>query len=143
MALVRLIYSSKKAPETETPDILRILDVAQEKNKKYNITGLLCFANNVFLQGLEGDSFLINRLYRNIIADSRHTEVCLIDYSYIINREFNDWAMGYVDLDKLSAKDIDPSVRRELPKQQFDPFSLDATRAVWLLKSMSAHLVRS
>lgn len=142
MALVRLIYASKKADGLEIPDILRILDTAQVANEKFGITGILCFNETVFLQALEGDLFCVNQLYNKIINDKRHKNVCLIDFSLVVEREFADWSMGNVDVENLSTKAISSGVRNALRKERFDPYSMDAIRVLWLLKELSKTLNR-
>lgn len=142
MALARLIYASNKAEDVEMPDILRILDTASKNNKRHGITGLLCFTENMFMQVIEGDSFLINQLYRNIVVDKRHAEVNLIDYAFIWQREFPDWAMGFVDMEKMSTKGLDICARQKIPLKNLDPYLLDATRAMWMLKELSKTLHR-
>jgi len=126
----------------EMPDILRILDTATKNNKRHGITGLLCFTENMFMQVLEGDSFLINQLYRNIAKDERHRDVNLIDYSFVWQREFPDWAMGFVDMEKVSTKGLDICARQKIPLKSLDPYALDATRALWMLKELSKTLHR-
>lgn len=142
MALARLIYASRKAEGVDMPDILRILDAATKNNKRHGITGLLCFTENRFMQVIEGDSFLINQLYCNIIADERHREVNLIDYSFVWQREFPDWAMGFVDMEKVSSKGLDVSARQKIPTKNLEPYLLDATRAMWMLKELGKTLHR-
>ena len=135
MALVRLIYSSIRTEGVEVPALLELLDTATENNKCDGITGLLCFTNDSFLQVLEGDALPINQLYRKIIVDGRHMEVGLIHYSPILEREFPDWAMGFVDLDAISTKEFDIG---PLPKIK----ELDPVGALWLLKEVSKTLHR-
>ena len=138
MDLVRLIYSSRKKDNLEVPGLLKLLDQATESNRQNKITGLLCFTDNIFLQVLEGSSSSVNQLYRKIIVDQRHTEVSLINYSFISKREFSDWAMGFVDLDAIiSKKELDMSSWPNINIQTIDPVG-----ALWLMKELSKTLHR-
>ena len=137
MTLVRLIYSSKRTKGIEVPDLLRLLDKSTENNKRIGITGLLCFTDSEFLQVLEGDSLSVNRLYRKIIVDRRHAEVSLIHYTHVSKREFSDWAMGFVDLDDISIKDLAMSIIPNITINALDPKG-----ALHLLKEISKTLHR-
>lgn len=137
MSLFRLIYSSKRLDTTEVSDLLSLLGKSTENNRKNNITGVLCFTKGFFIQILEGESSSVNKLYNKIVADKRHTEVTLINYSSCAKREFPDWSMGFIGFDVIS---------KVLPKKDFKPNSmikdLNATNALLLLKEFGNQLHR-
>ena len=137
MALVRLIYSSKRTKGIEMPDLLRLLDKSTESNERIGITGLLCFTKDEFLQVLEGNPLSVNRLYRKIIVDGRNSEVTLIHYTHVSTREFSDWAMGFVDLADISIKDLAMSIIPNITMNELDP-----NGALSLLKEISKTLHR-
>lgn len=130
MALVRLIYSSRKADGVDVPDLLRLLDKSTANNERDDITGLLYFTNNTFLQVLEEDVLPVNQLYRKIIIDMRHKEMNLIDYSFCIEREFPDWAMGFIELDATSIKKLCIGIQPIISIRE-----LDSENALLLLKN--------
>tara|TARA_R110001606_G_scaffold63629_2_gene147527 strand:+ start:7296 stop:7724 length:429 start_codon:yes stop_codon:yes gene_type:complete len=94
--LVRLIYTSTITEQFEVDDIARILKVAQVKNKALNVTGLLSFNRQFFLQCLEGTRQDVNQIYHKIATDPRHKKPEIIDYQEIPHREFDSWNMGYL-----------------------------------------------
>jgi hypothetical protein len=97
MYLVRLIYVSKVVNEQfSNSDIEEILAAARKHNKVNNVTGLLCFDSHYFLQCLEGSRSKVNETYQHILVDSRHTNIQLLNYQEISERDFADWGMGYV-----------------------------------------------
>lgn len=100
MDLVRLIYTSTITEQFEVDDIARILKVAQVKNKALNVTGLLSFNRQFFLQCLEGTRQDVNQIYHKIATDPRHKKPEIIDYQEIPHREFDSWNMGYLQIQK-------------------------------------------
>ena len=102
MFLVRLIYASKISSGFGPEDIESILQSARTYNVKTNVTGMLCFSNEYFLQYLEGSRTSVNNTYQQILNDKRHHNVIMLNYTQIPEREFETWSMGYVPQSKLT-----------------------------------------
>ncbi len=102
MFLVRLIYASKISSGFGPKDIENILQSARTYNVKTNVTGMLCFSNDYFLQCLEGSRTAVNNTYQQILNDKRHQNVIMLNYTQIPEREFEKWSMGYVPQSKLT-----------------------------------------
>lgn len=114
--LIRLIYVSKAVdPQTDalTESILR---KAHAWNSQYDITGVLCQGQGMFLQVLEGERGSVTRLYARIFADPRHKDLELIHCESITERRYGGWSMACVNL-----SDVDPQTRIVWP--EFDPYS--------------------
>ena len=62
MHLVRLIYASSFNKDLNHSELAKIYEEAKVKNLKNDITGLLVFGNDYFLQCIEGGSEEVNRL---------------------------------------------------------------------------------
>lgn len=92
--LVQLTYASRAARTITPEDLSGILLASQRNNARVGVTGTLCLANGIFLQQLEGDRGEVNRLYHRILADSRHREPAVLDFSEISSRRFVQWSMG-------------------------------------------------
>ena len=120
MFLVRLVYASSKAKEFDLDDVSQIIDSARENNKKCSVTGLLCFNRKYFLQCLEGSRSQVNRIYHRILNDERHDRIVLLDYKEIIEREFNDWWMGYMPESSLTA----PLNMKYSGTPEFNPYEM-------------------
>lgn len=71
---------------------------ARDFNKKNNITGLLLYAPTAFLQVVEGNEDVVQKLYDRIIIDCRHFQVTQLENGNIAKREFGDWSMAFHDL---------------------------------------------
>ena len=95
----QVIYASK-ANEIYQDELERILDQARQNNVANDITGVLVFVDNIFLQVLEGEQQKVLALLDAIKNDKRHTDVKLIGQAKVEKRSFEDWAMAYVDLKK-------------------------------------------
>ncbi|EJL6503513.1 BLUF domain-containing protein, partial [Vibrio cholerae] len=63
MAFIRLIYVSTVTESLKHSDIELILEHAKKYNFEQDITGVLYFNNEYFLQCLEGDREKVNLLY--------------------------------------------------------------------------------
>lgn len=92
--LIQLTYASRSARAITPEDLSDILRASQRNNARVGVTGTLCFANGIFLQQLEGDRTEVNRLYHRILADPRHREPAVLDFSEINSRRFAEWSMG-------------------------------------------------
>ena len=91
----RLIYVSRsKTPFP--PDLRAILESSQRNNAKLGVTGVLCFLDGVYCQYIEGDSIVLENLYRLLLTDRRHKELKLIDFGRISERIYATWTMALV-----------------------------------------------
>lgn len=132
MFLVRLVYTSKVTESFEPRDVERILESARRQNPEQNVTGLLCFNHVYFLQCLEGSREAVNETYSRIQNDPRHAEILLLDYKEIIEREFDQWSMGYMSEASLTA----PLNLRFSGTPEFDPYKMSGESCHQLMLSM-------
>uniref|UniRef100_UPI0035596A52 BLUF domain-containing protein n=1 Tax=Winogradskyella sp. TaxID=1883156 RepID=UPI0035596A52 len=70
-----VIYQSKAQYNFTSKDIELMLMRAKQKNKKNNITGCIVYANDKFIQLIQGPKDAILKLYDEIKADDRHFDV--------------------------------------------------------------------
>ena len=96
--LVQLIYKSVAEENFCRKVLVDILNVSRRNNQRVNITGMLLFADNSFLQVLEGEADDVESLYQKIKQDQRNRDVTVIIEEPIAERSFADWSMGYADL---------------------------------------------
>ena len=138
MSLTRLLYASRKTPDCQMQDVVSILDSARRRNSADQITGLLCFTNDYFLQCLEGSRRAVNEAYRRILKDPRHTDVVLLQYQEASAREFGEWSMGYV----AETPETRPVVARYSDQDGLNPFSLNGNGALGLLRELREEIPR-
>jgi hypothetical protein len=95
-----LIYISLAEDNLTPNDIKAILETARANNAKNNITGLLCFDGNRFLQIIEGPKQNIKDLYLEIAQDKRHDHIELIHFEDIEDLSFTRWQMAFKGVPK-------------------------------------------
>lgn len=100
--LVRLLYASRAATAVDADALQSILKTSRAHNPKLGITGVLCCADGVFMQAIEGGRDAVNALYLRIAADPRHRDVVLLHYAEVAERRFASWAMGQVAMSRLN-----------------------------------------
>ena len=102
--LVRLLYASRAAKSVTQDEVHAILKRSKTHNPEVGVTGVLCFCFNagVFMQVLEGGRAQVSRLYNKITQDPRHSDVELLSYEDIGERNFAGWAMGQVNMNRLN-----------------------------------------
>lgn len=100
--MIQLIYTSLATIDF-TPEALQaLLEKARCRNDKLEVTGMLIYHNNSFLQVLEGPELFVYGLYERIQADKRHSNCKLIAKNTISEKELENWSMGFVDLDDIA-----------------------------------------
>ena len=131
--LVRLVYASR-ATEPVTSEVLdNILASSRDNNKDTGVTGVLCLCqDNVFLQVLEGGREQVNQLYSNLLTDSRHQDVLLLDYEEIRERQFSNWRMGRVDMERLNPG----TILKYSETAVIDPYKIPGAVALDLLNEL-------
>ena len=104
--LTQIIYISSTRLEISENELLLILIQARENNEKNGISGMLVYADGIFIQALEGDEETLNRLMLSIMTDSRQEGVIEIERNPIISRQFSDWTMGFEEAKNLDIPGI-------------------------------------
>lgn len=119
MPSARLVYASLSPAPVSSRDMMEILEVARFRNRKNSITGLLCYANQRFLQVLEGPSEAVCETFYRIVRDTRHCEIRLLDFRHTPDRLFDDWTMGFAGVGEIT----DSIVARHSPTGDFAGFT--------------------
>ena len=134
--LVRLMYASRAVPSVDQEVLHSILRQSKANNPAQGITGALCLCNNVrvFMQVLEGGRPAVNRLYRRIAADPRHTDVELLGYEEIGERRFAGWSMGQINMSRLNPA----LILKYSTTANLDPFSLPGRVSMALFDELVA-----
>ena len=109
MTLKRLRYVSRFAQPLSPKDIDALTKQSAENNAALDITGILMTTGELFFQLLEGPSDPLERLYKKIVFDPRHTDVLLLRVEEDIEeRFFPDWSMKKVEVDEASNLRLEP-----------------------------------
>lgn len=92
--LSQLVYVSTRKSNCTTEEIEKILASCKKNNPALDITGVLLYSDNKFLQLVEGEPKELKGLYDKIKEDHRHKNCVMISYSPIQERSFPNWHMG-------------------------------------------------
>ena len=132
--LVRCLYASRPAQAMNGPFLDEILEQCRRNNPRQGVTGLLCVADDLFIQVLEGGRDEVCELYNSIVRDQRHAQVRLLVFEEISERKFCNWTMGHVDIAKVNpGLLLKYHVRAEL-----DPFASSGAATMALLDELVA-----
>ncbi|MEM8667068.1 MAG: BLUF domain-containing protein [Planctomycetota bacterium] len=98
-----LIYVSSAVNLMEGKALQNLLEQSRENNQRLEITGLLLYKGGNFMQMLEGDQQTVLALYERIKQDERHKGVIRIMMGLQSNRIFDQWSMGFKEMDEWGA----------------------------------------
>jgi hypothetical protein len=93
--MISLKYTSR-ATRTMLPfDLVSLLSVARDRNAAEGVTGLLLYAQESFLQHLEGEPDAVDAVFERIRGDERHADIRIVGREDIAARTHDGWAMGF------------------------------------------------
>ncbi|MBO6879639.1 BLUF domain-containing protein [Winogradskyella sp.] len=92
-----VIYQSKSQSHFAPMDIELMLMKAKRKNKRLKITGCIVYADNKFIQLIQGPKDAIIDLYKEIKADKRHFKVTTLLEQSTEQKIWSDWSMAMLD----------------------------------------------
>ncbi|MGW9019881.1 BLUF domain-containing protein [Leucobacter chromiiresistens] len=90
-----LVYSSEAVTRFYQDDLDQLLVQARQHNESVDITGILLYKNGQFIQFLEGPPESVDALMEAIRRDGRHTNVRILIDELTLERQFDEWTMGY------------------------------------------------
>lgn len=104
-----LLYISTASQGMDKQTLSHILDVSIKHNAQNDITGILLYRNQKFMQLLEGECQTIKALYDKITSDNRHSNCQLLHSFPIKKRNIDTWSMGFllIEPDDLNYQYID------------------------------------
>ncbi len=97
--LKRIKYISRFAQSLSDEDIDDLVSQSARNNADLDVTGVLMTSGPMFFQIIEGPPEHVDLVYRNIVQDSRHVNVLLLNAEEGLQyRLFPDWPLKKVDL---------------------------------------------
>ncbi|MEO1678366.1 MAG: BLUF domain-containing protein [Pseudomonadota bacterium] len=136
MNLTRLVYYSQRNPST-TINMDELLSVCQRNNSALNVTGILHFNGNYFLQVLEGGRAEVSAIYHRIAADPRHVNIILMSCTDVRERIFPTWSMGLHEGMEGQTENI---FLRYFPSKTVNPEAVSVDSLLDFLQDVSAEL---
>lgn len=87
-------------------DLINLLDQARSRNWKQNVTGMLLYNRNTYLQVLEGEKRDVYSIFNSIRMDPRCERVVSMVDEEITHRDFSDWSMGFKNLESYAPDEL-------------------------------------
>lgn len=91
----QLIYTSEATLLMDNDLLKGLLQECIGLNEEHNITGVLFYVNNRFIQCIEGKDNDIEQLAQNIKNDKRNEHFIVLFDKTIEERSFPEWRMGF------------------------------------------------
>lgn len=96
--LTTIIYRSHIGKNTSEPEVEKFIEKANQRNANAEVTGILLFDGEHFLQLLEGPEDNVETIYRIICDDNRHFSLTELLRDYSVERHFGNAGMELFDL---------------------------------------------
>jgi len=101
-----LIYVSEAATAVTDDYLMAMLEEYRVSNLKLNITGLLLYHRDVFLQVIEGELPDLTQAYAQLTKDLRFKNIQVLAAGVTDGRMFKSWRMGFVTTNKQDMADV-------------------------------------
>jgi len=97
--MYELVYQSVSVANMTAGELTRMVTAARKFNETQNISGVLIFDGEKFLQILEGEKSCIEEVYGKIKNDKRHKNVNTMWRGKISTRTFGCWSLALLHAD--------------------------------------------
>ena len=136
MNLTRLVYYSQRNPSLSM-NMPQLMATCHKNNAQMNVTGILHYNGNAFLQVLEGGRAEVSSIYHRIAADPRHINIILIACNDVRERMFPTWSMGLHEGMDDKTKGI---FLRYFASNQMNPETVSVDSLLDVLQDLSTEL---
>ncbi len=93
--ILQIVYASAATVPFSEDELIELLRISKANNDAAGITGMLLYHEGSFIQAIEGEPEVVERLYRKIARDRRHGDTLLLHRGEAQNRTFGGWSMGF------------------------------------------------
>jgi len=100
LSVFYLLYVSSAVKLMDNDELLKLHKLSQKNNEKSEITGMLLYQEGNFMQIIEGKEEHVLELYDKVAMDKRHKDIYKIMSGPINKRNFNDWSMGFCNMNE-------------------------------------------
>ncbi|MCG8673318.1 MAG: BLUF domain-containing protein [Pseudomonadales bacterium] len=138
--LSNLIYISQAVYPFSNEELVNLARQSQQHNTDKDITGMLLYKNQSFMQLLEGQEADILELMAKIKKDQRHTRIRVLFFESVKNRSMPYWSMGFYYMDDLDDADIKRYEQYLQPTADFSGFEEEPGNAISLLKQFATDI---
>ncbi|MCH9672097.1 MAG: BLUF domain-containing protein [Gammaproteobacteria bacterium] len=92
-----MIYSSEATSGVGSEQIEALISAARIKNARLGITGVLVYADNLFIQVLEGQRSIVEEMLATVASDARNRDLTVFHRIHDTEQMFTHWKMALVD----------------------------------------------
>ncbi|QNF33759.1 BLUF domain-containing protein [Adhaeribacter swui] len=89
------MYISTAVISVHEAELQEMLARFRRNNERDNITGMLLYSGEHYVQLIEGEEAALRKLYAKIEKDYLHTNIIKLADGQISHRLFKDWSMGF------------------------------------------------
>lgn len=133
-----LVYISSAVKPMNYDELTALLRQCRDSNGKRNLTGMLLYQDQTFMQMLEGEKQVVEDVFDSIKTDSRHTGIHIVHSGEIDQRNFADWSMGFFNMDKAGEyPEYQDFITENLSLKSFKEDSKQAREFMLLFTSIS------
>lgn len=93
--MIQTTYVSRAAETMTQEALLSLLQQCLANNEASGVTGMLLYGNDTFLQVLEGEEPVLEKVIEKIQKDPRHSKVHFLYRKPLERRQYADWSMGF------------------------------------------------
>ena len=123
--LKQIIYSSRPLG-FDKDTVEQILVSSCKNNQSVEVTGLLIYSEDQYLQLLEGPTPALEETFSKIKSDPRHDNIIVLKEDFTDRRLFSSWTMRPQPLDVMMFEEDDIKnglIERFSPSQAFNVFN--------------------
>jgi hypothetical protein len=117
-------------------DLEQIVASATRRNTANGITGMLLYADDHFMQLLEGEEALVDATFARVREDPRHGEVTVTERGPIASRSFANWSMGFKRMGREAMHALSAAVPAVAPNSA-SPATLAPSLAAAILSELA------
>ena len=100
MALIHLVYVSRRTSALTAQELKRIVAQSTRRNRAREITGVLLCCGEHVMQLLEGEESVVDATFERIRNDARHQDVQLLLRKTVRKRLFPESRMALAELNR-------------------------------------------
>lgn len=104
--MYHLIYISHAVHPFTQAELEQLLTSARRNNKRLEVTGMLLYLNEKFIQVLEGERHAVEQVMNIIELDPRHKKLSVLLEGESPERIFKTWTMGFKRLGNHEFKEL-------------------------------------
>jgi len=133
-----IVYISQATRPFTEEQLIELAAKAAEKNQLLDITGCLFYSNTQFIQYIEGERTITERLMDTIRKDDRHTVIVELANRETPERRFTAWNMRWLKQQDMQHLNLEHAVADYMLDKATHRNPIDWENGVWKMISALA-----